>query len=83
MKVKMLKMSGNGKIKIPAEIRKRLQLEKDDLLAIAAEDDYIFMKKVDVLDWDEIFSQGDLISKAKNITPADIVEACSEVRQEK
>ncbi|MFO8017727.1 MAG: hypothetical protein R6U96_03770 [Promethearchaeia archaeon] len=83
MKVKMLKMAKNGKIKIPTEIQKQLQLKKNDLLAITAEDNYIFMKKVDVPDWDEIFSRGDLITKEKKITPADIMEACSEVRHGK
>ena len=52
-------------------------------MAITAEDEYIFIKKVDVPDWDEIFKKGELIAKEKHLTPKEILEACAEVRHGK
>ena len=83
MKVRILKVASKGQITIPIEIRKRLQIKKNDLLAITAEDEYIFIKKVDVPDWDEIFKKGELIAKKKHLTPKEILEACAEVRHGK
>ena len=83
MKVRMLKVTSKGQITIPIEIRRKLRIKKDDLLAITAEDNYIFIKKVELPDWDEIFSKGDLIAKEKKITPEDILEACAEARHGK
>jgi AbrB family looped-hinge helix DNA binding protein len=80
---RILKITRKGQITIPVEIRKSLQIKENDLLAIKAEKEYIYIKKVDVPEWDEIFSKGKLIAKEKNITPKDILEACSEVRHGK
>jgi len=83
MKVRILKITSKGQITIPIEIRKSLQIKKNDLLAITAEDEYIFIKKVDVPDWDAIFKKGELITKEKHLTPKEILEACAEVRHGK
>ena len=83
MKVRILKITSKGQITIPIEIRKSLQIKENDLLAITAKNEYIYIKKVDVPDWNEIFSKGELIAKEKNITSKDILEACSEVRHGK
>ncbi len=83
MKVRILKITSKGQITIPIEIRKRLQIKENDLLAVMAEKEYIYIKKVDLPDWDEIFSKGELIAKNKNITEREILDACSEVRHGK
>jgi len=83
MKVRILKITSKGQITIPIEIRRSLQIKKNDLLAITAEDEYIFIKKFDVPDWDEIFKKGELIAKEKHLTPKEILEACAEVRHGK
>ncbi|MBD3338790.1 MAG: hypothetical protein GF353_06770 [Candidatus Lokiarchaeota archaeon] len=49
-------------------------------MAVVTKDDYILIRKVEVPDWDEIFSKGELIAKKQNISPEDVLDACSEAR---
>ena len=80
MKVKMVKITKKGQVIIPPEIRKKLQIKQNDVLAVSAEEDCILIRKVEVPEWKEMFSKGETIAKEKKITPEDILEACSDVR---
>ncbi|TFG12929.1 MAG: AbrB/MazE/SpoVT family DNA-binding domain-containing protein [Promethearchaeota archaeon] len=80
MKVRISKITKKGQITIPNEIRKRLNIKHEDYLAITLEKDYILIKKVELPSWKSLFKEGERISKEKNITLNDVLEACKEAR---
>lgn len=80
MKVRISKITKKGQITIPNEIRKVLNITRDDFLAITMESDYILIKKVDLPSWESIFSEGEKIANEKRITLNDVLKACKEER---
>ena len=80
MKVRISKITKKGQITIPNEIRKRLNIKHEDYLAITMEKDYILIKKVELPSWKSLFKEGERISKEKDISLDDILEACKETR---
>lgn len=83
MKVRISKITKKGQITIPVEIRKKLDINQNDFLAITAEKDYILIKKVEFPSWDEIFLKGEKFAKENHLSQEDIINACSDVRHSK
>ncbi len=77
----MIKVTSKGQVTLPADIRKKLHINKDTYIAVEIIGDYIIMKKVGL----KLKELSDIIQKArkeKGITKKEIEKAILESRKE-
>ncbi|MEE8424046.1 MAG: AbrB/MazE/SpoVT family DNA-binding domain-containing protein [Thermodesulfobacteriota bacterium] len=77
----VIKVTSKGQITIPANIRKRLRIDKDSYIAVETIGDYIVMKKV-ALKLKEISDIIQKSAKEKGITEKDIESTILKSRKE-
>ena len=78
---KVIKVTSKGQITLPSEIRKEMDIDKDNYIAVDSIGDYIILKKISTK-LDEISEAFKKEADSKNITKKDIEKAIEESREE-
>ena len=76
----VIKVTSKGQVTLPADIRKKLQIDKDTYIAVEMVGDYIIMKKVG-LKLKELSEIVQKVAKNKGISEKDISKAINESRK--
>ncbi len=76
---KVIKVTSKGQVTLPADIREKLDIDKDSYLSVDSIGDYVILKKVGL----KLKEISDSINKeAEYITKKDIEKAIEESREE-
>lgn len=78
---KVIKVTSKGQITLPSDIRKELDIDKDNYIAVDSIGDYIILKKI-TSKLEEISEAFKKEADSKNITKKDIEKAIEESREE-
>ncbi|MFW6038341.1 MAG: AbrB/MazE/SpoVT family DNA-binding domain-containing protein [Candidatus Saliniplasma sp.] len=78
---KVIKVTSKGQITLPSDIRKEMDIDKDNYIAVDSIGDYIILKKI-TLKLEEISKAFKKEADSKNITKKDIEKAIEESREE-
>ncbi|MEO2152758.1 MAG: AbrB/MazE/SpoVT family DNA-binding domain-containing protein, partial [Thermococcus sp.] len=79
MGVEVVRVSTKGQVVIPKEIRDALGIRNGDYLVVMEKNGYIVMKKLSV---EDVFKEGEELTKTLEITREDVIRAVREVRYE-
>lgn len=76
----IIKVTSKGQVTLPADIRKKLRIDKDTYIAVEMVGDYIIMKKVG-LKLKELSEIVQKVAKDKGVSEKDIAKAIKESRK--
>jgi len=72
------KVTRKFQITVPKEVRESMSIHEGYHLAVITDGDEIIIKKLELLEWDEIFEKGEKSAEGKSITKEDIIKVTRE-----